>query len=60
MTSDRIVRNKSKAAAADIAKGIGSGIGAGETLPMIQFPPSPQIAHPAISDYVGSATTVVS
>ena len=60
MTSDRTVRNKSKAAAADIAKGIGSGAGAWETLPMIQFPPSPQVAHPAISDYVGPATTVVS
>ena len=38
MTSDRTVRNESKAAAADIAKGIGSGVGAWETLPMIQFP----------------------
>ena len=38
MTSDRTVRNKSKAAAADVAKGIGSGVGAWETLPMIQFP----------------------
>jgi hypothetical protein len=38
MTSDRTVRNESKAAAADVAKGIGSEAGAREMLPMIQFP----------------------
>jgi hypothetical protein len=38
MTSDRTVRNEAKTAAADVAKGIGSGAGAWETLPMIQFP----------------------